>query len=428
MAHLAASRGHGECFSCLIIHSAQLDIYTFDRHDSVMDVAKRSGKYGRIEKARSGTLRCNSCEEKLAKEKHDKAHARNAVEQLIHTQIQRGYNLNIPDKVDPPVSHSSHGHLPVSRSQILKEQIRVVSGCSINILSSIGIIFLNKYIFSHCHIKTMTLTAIQMAFTSIGLIICLQMKTFVCKKVSIITVLPLAISFCGFVVFTNLSLEYNTIGTYQLFKVLTTPVVVLLSWYFYKIKYSRMVIITLIPVVIGVCTHSVNDIKLKLFGTIVASIGVISGSLYQVWICDHLKELEMNAQQLLFYQAPLSAILLVPFIFYMESFPSYTTYEEQQVAVIAIIASGIAAFAVNLSVYWVIENTSTLTYNMIGHMKTVSILVGGYLIFKDSLNFKQLIGILLTLFGLFSYTFVKMSEQNQLPCKRWNANPTINIV
>ncbi|CAF5114639.1 unnamed protein product, partial [Rotaria sp. Silwood1] len=56
MAHLAASRGHGECFSCLIIHSAQLDIYTFDRHDSVMDVAKRSGKYGRIEKARKFSL------------------------------------------------------------------------------------------------------------------------------------------------------------------------------------------------------------------------------------------------------------------------------------------------------------------------------------------------------------------------------------
>ncbi|CAF1144270.1 unnamed protein product [Rotaria sordida] len=96
MAHLAASRGHGECFSCLIHHGAQLDVYTFDRHESVMDVAKRSGKYGRIDKARSGTLRCHSCEEKSAKEKHDKAHARNAVEQLIHTQIQRGYNLNIP--------------------------------------------------------------------------------------------------------------------------------------------------------------------------------------------------------------------------------------------------------------------------------------------------------------------------------------------
>lgn len=52
MAHLAASRGHGECFSCLITHNAQLDVYTFDRHESVLNIAKRSGKYGRIEQAR----------------------------------------------------------------------------------------------------------------------------------------------------------------------------------------------------------------------------------------------------------------------------------------------------------------------------------------------------------------------------------------
>ncbi|CAF5216010.1 unnamed protein product, partial [Rotaria magnacalcarata] len=94
----------------------------------------------------------------------------------------------------------------------------------------------------------------------------------------------------------------------------------------------------------------------------------------------------------------------------------------------AILASGIVAFAVNLSVYWVIKNTSALTYNMIGHMKTVSILVGGFLIFKDNLNFKQLLGILLTLSGLFSYTFVKMGEQNQLPCKKWNTTPKLGPI
>ncbi len=61
-------------------------------------------------------------------------------------------------------------------------------------------------------------------------------------------------------------------------------------------------------------------------------------------------------------------------------------------------------------------------------MKTVSILVGGFLIFQDNLNFKQFIGICLTLFGLFSYTFVRLREQNQLPCARWNINPTANII
>jgi len=240
---------------------------------------------------------------------------------------------------------------------MIKEQIRIVLGCASNILSSIGIIFLNKYIFSHCHLKTMTLTAIQMAFTSLGLIICLQMNTFVRKTVPTRKVLPLAIVFCAFVVFTNLSLEYNTIGTYQLFKVLTTPVVALITWQHYKTKYSTMVVASLVPVVVGVCTHSVNDIQLTLLGTIIAAIGVISASLYQVWVSARLKELDMNSQQLLYYQAPLSAVLLLPLIFFMESWPSYKTSDEQQTAIIAVVASGIVAFVVNLSVYWVIKNT-----------------------------------------------------------------------
>lgn len=65
---------------------------------------------------------------------------------------------------------------------------------------------------------------------------------------------------------------------------------------------------------------------------------------------------------------------------------------------------------------------------MIGHMKTVSILVGGFLLFHDNLNIKQLFGIFLTLVGLFTYTFVKLSEDNKLPCVRWNKNPPGNIV
>ena len=232
----------------------------------------------------------------------------------------------------------------------------MISVCATNILASIGIIFLNKYIFTNCKIKTMTLTAIQMAFTSLGLVICLQMNTFVRKAVPLVRVLPLSVAFCAFVVFTNLSLEYNTIGTYQLFKVLTTPVVALISWQYYKTKYSQLVILTLIPVVVGVCTHSVNDIKLTVTGTVIAAIGVLAASLYQVWVGERLKDLEMSSQQLLYYQAPLSAVLLLPFIFIMESLPSYETNEQQFKAVSAVVVSGVIAFVVNLSVYWVIKN------------------------------------------------------------------------
>ena len=258
-------------------------------------------------------------------------------------------------KIDIPSSYKRSS--PATSSNAIKEHVRVATGCASNILSSIGIIFLNKYIFANCQIRTITLTAIQMAFTSLGLIICLYLNTFVRKPAPLLKVLPLSAAFCAFVVCTNLSLELNTIGTYQLFKVLTTPVVALISWQYYKTKYSQMVIATLVPVIVGVCTHSVNDIELTLKGTIVASIGVISASLYQVWIGERLKDLEMNSQQLLFYQAPLSTVLLVPFILFTEQLPYYATNDEIQSVIMAVGSSGIIAFTVNLTVYWVIKNT-----------------------------------------------------------------------
>ncbi len=42
-------------------------------------------------------------------------------------------------------------------------------------------------------------------------------------------VAPMCAAFCGFVVFNNLSLQYNPVGVYQLLKVLTTPVIVVLQ-------------------------------------------------------------------------------------------------------------------------------------------------------------------------------------------------------
>jgi solute carrier family 35 protein E3 len=169
--------------------------------------------------------------------------------------------------------------------------------------------------------------------------------------------LPIAIVFCGFIVFSNLSLEYNTVGTYQLFKGLTTPALVLISWQWYQTKYSKMVITSVAAVIVGVCTHSVNDIKLTLLGTVVAVMGVFSAALYQLWIGLKLEELNINPQQLLFYQAPLSAGLLIPCIIFYEKIPHYESSQEQKIAILIVIASAIIGLILNVTTYWVIKST-----------------------------------------------------------------------
>ncbi|GFN88875.1 solute carrier family 35 member e3 [Plakobranchus ocellatus] len=227
--------------------------------------------------------------------------------------------------------------------------------------------------------------------------------------------LPLALSFCGFVVFTNLSLESNTVGTYQIIKTLTTPCIIAIQTYFYGRKFSFNVKLTLIPITLGVFLNSVYDIKFNFIGIVYASVGVLITSLYQVWVGEKQSELQVNSMQLLYYQAPLSAFLLlfvIPFFEPLDAFHG-VFFNWPYEALAAVTASACVAFSVNLSIFWIIGNTSPVTYNMIGHLKFCMTLLGGYLLFHDPIQALQLMGILCTVAGVVAYTHIKREEMRR---------------
>ena len=116
----------------------------------------------------------------------------------------------------------------------------------LNISSSIAIVMLNKWIYTHYGFPNITLTFIHFIVTFLGLKVCETMNIFNPKRIPIRDCLPLAMSFCGFVVLTNLSLQHNTVGTYQLIKVLTTPCIMLIHTYMYNKKYSFQYHLTLV--------------------------------------------------------------------------------------------------------------------------------------------------------------------------------------
>ena len=60
------------------------------------------------------------------------------------------------------------------------------------------------------------------------------------------------LAFCGFVVFNNLSLQYNSVGTYQLWKVLTTPVIVAIQYFLHGVELRGLELLTLLPILVGV--------------------------------------------------------------------------------------------------------------------------------------------------------------------------------
>lgn len=280
----------------------------------------------------------------------------------------------------------------------------------LNVIFSIAIVLLNKWLYIHTGFPNITLSMIHFVMTFVGLIICEKLDVFCVKDIDIKEMLLIAMTFCGFVVLTNLSLAHNTVGTYQVAKMLTTPCVIVMQMIFYRKRFSTLVKLTLIPITLGVVINFYYDIQFNVIGTVYGTLGVLVTSLYQVMVNRKQREFQMDPMQLLFYQAPLSTVMLLIVIPIFEPVGQTFTHNWSLMDVVMVILSGVVAFFVNLTSYWIIGKTSPLTYNMVGHSKFCLLLLGGSLLFHETLAINQVIGITLTLVGIILYAHVKMKD------------------
>ena len=125
-------------------------------------------------------------------------------------------------------------------------KLLVTVGLGLNLFSAIGIVMMNKTIYVRYKFPSMSLTLVHFAMTSLCLQLCVWLNVFSPKRLQVAKVVPLAMSFCGFVVFTNLSLQFNTVGTYQLVKALTTPVILFIQALVYSKKSSLQTRLTVV--------------------------------------------------------------------------------------------------------------------------------------------------------------------------------------
>ena len=91
-----------------------------------------------------------------------------------------------------------------------------------------------------------------------------------------------SLSFCGSMVLTNLSLQHNTIGTYQVLKCLADPLFVFIQSVFYKKHYPMTIKLTLIPMILGITLNSWFDLRYSQIGTFYALSAVVITAVYTV--------------------------------------------------------------------------------------------------------------------------------------------------
>lgn len=248
----------------------------------------------------------------------------------------------------------------------------------------------------------------------------MQVGIFPFKRLDAAKAAKLAAAGMGFVVFSNLSLQHNSVGFYQVMKHLTVAAVVAIEAVVFRRVLPRPLWAPIACLCVGIALTGATDFQLNATGTAFAVLNVGCTAFYQIWCGALQRSLGANPLQLQLYIAPMSAVGLLPFVplldNYRPSSPDSIWHWTPTPGVGALIAlTGVLALAVNVSIFWVIGRTSAVSYNVLGHAKTTTLLSLDYLVFGRPLQWANATGLAVAVAGVVSYTQQKLRLAQRAP-------------
>eukprot|EP01064_Diplonema_japonicum_P001933 TRINITY_DN11274_c0_g1_i1.p1 TRINITY_DN11274_c0_g1~~TRINITY_DN11274_c0_g1_i1.p1 ORF type:complete len:342 (+),score=58.07 TRINITY_DN11274_c0_g1_i1:827-1852(+) len=283
----------------------------------------------------------------------------------------------------------------------------------LNIGSVIGIVILNKKIFTQYAFDfPNTLMAIHFLIVTVGVWAWQLCTGFDLgdkeTRPSAAMLGSNAALHVASVMFVNMSLLYNSVGSYQILKLANIPVMCVLEYYLRSIRYSFPVLASLAVLLMGVGLTTTNDVTFNLMGITYGAIATVATAGYQISVKDLTKGL--NSMQSLYFTAPIASVLFTMLIPLFDNVTKLYNYKwtPERCAVIGV--SGMLALVIQFTVYVIIGKTSPVTYQVIGHTKTLGVLACGFLFFDTSINTKNLSGMITAMLGVIWYTQLKRAE------------------
>ncbi|EEF47976.1 UDP-rhamnose/UDP-galactose transporter 2 [Ricinus communis] len=302
-----------------------------------------------------------------------------------------------------------------------------VGAWAMNIISSIGLIMANKQLMSPAGLDfafATTLTGLHFSVTALVGLVSNATGYSVSKHVPMWELIWFSVVANVSITGMNLSLMLNSVGFYQISKLSMIPVVCVMEWILNGKHYSREVKMAVIVVVAGVGVCTVTDVKVTAKGFFSAAVAVLSSSLQQISIGSLQKKYSIGSFELLSKTAPIQAISLLvtgPFIDYYLSGKLVSDYAFSPGAFFFILLSCALAVFCNVSQYLCIGRYSAVSFQVLGHMKTVCVLTLGWILFDSELTVKNITGMALAVAGMVVYSWAVEAEK-QKPNK---LNPTI---
>ncbi|CAG8977281.1 hypothetical protein HYALB_00010901 [Hymenoscyphus albidus] len=290
--------------------------------------------------------------------------------------------------------------------QQLRKRVIDVACIGLNIISTVTLVFLNKWILQDKQLRKLQISFAMWHFTCTTIVLWIASRSpfslFVPVRLPFFQMIPLCGFFAGFLILGNLSLALNSIGFYQLAKIMTTPSVALLQYFFLRKSITLLTMGTLASVCIGVGLTNSGAAGTSAVGASIAVAAFTVTAFYQVWIDKKMRDFNVSSSQLLLNQAPISVLLLAFLVPFFDTMPDVSRISRD--TLIALLLSGLAAASLNLSQFLIIGRMSALTYGVASNVKTIIILTYGWFSEGRILTATDALGIVLALGGATVYS------------------------
>ncbi|CAI5472960.1 unnamed protein product [Closterium sp. Yama58-4] len=279
---------------------------------------------------------------------------------------------------------------------------------SMNVVGSVGIIMVNKQVMSgYGFVFVSTLTGMHFALTALTGVAS-ACAGLVPRHLSVPFGVLLGFALLGnaSLVATNLSLLLNSVGFYQISKVSIIPTVCFFEAVFKGRTFTPRVKAAVAVVMLGVALCTVSEIHVNPLGLAVAAFAVLCSAMHMMLIGLLQERYSIGSFDLLSQSAPLQAFMLLligPSLDLLLTSRSLLDYHYQPYAIVFITLSCCLAVVCNLSAYLCIGKFSASTYQVLGHMKTVLVLVLGVVLFDSAISLKAVLGMCVAVTGMVMY-------------------------
>ncbi|GLT75178.1 hypothetical protein SLA2020_469210 [Shorea laevis] len=277
-----------------------------------------------------------------------------------------------------------------------------------NVVTSVGIIMVNKALMAtHGFSFATTLTGLHFATTTL-LTSLLRWLGYIHDSHLPLSELLKFVLFANFsIVGMNVSLMWNSVGFYQIAKLSMIPVSCFLEVIFDKVRYSRDTKLSILVVLVGVAVCTVTDVSVNFKGFLAAVIAVWSTALQQYYVHFLQRKHSLGSFDLLGHTAPVQAASLLlcgPFVDFWLTNKGVHAYDYNVISVFFIVLSCTIAVGTNLSQFICIGRFTAVTFQVLGHMKTILVLILGFIFFgKEGLNLHVVLGMVIAIVGMIWY-------------------------